>query len=216
MERDVHTYHGEDADVTYDVKRCIHVRECVRGLPGVFDPDRRPWIRPDEGDVDELAAVVERCPTGALHYERTDGGPEETTPETNSVTVDADGPLYLRGDVRVEDPTGEELLADTRVALCRCGLSGNKPLCDDSHARVFRASGTVPDGEEATDDEPTGSLAVTPTVDGPLVVEGSYALLGSDGGSTTRSGGGLCRCGGSANKPFCDGTHADVGFRSEE
>lgn len=218
MERDVHTYHGDDVDVTYDVKRCIHVRECVEGLPNVFDPNRRPWVRPDEADVDAVTRVVERCPTGALHYDRHDGGPAEATPTTNTVTVDAAGPLYLHGDVHLDSPDDEELLADTRVALCRCGVSGNKPLCDGSHDRVFTAPGVVPD--EASDDtdatDPTGRLDVTPTTDGPLVVDGDYRLTGSQDGSQTRTGGALCRCGASGNKPFCDGSHADVGFRSEE
>jgi uncharacterized Fe-S cluster protein YjdI len=46
MERDVHTDRGEDIEVSYDVARCIHARECVEGAPEVFDPDRRPWVDP--------------------------------------------------------------------------------------------------------------------------------------------------------------------------
>lgn len=47
MEEDVHRYAGDEIDVTYDVNRCIHVKACVEGLPGVFDPDARPGVRPD-------------------------------------------------------------------------------------------------------------------------------------------------------------------------
>ncbi|MFD1512814.1 CDGSH iron-sulfur domain-containing protein [Halomarina rubra] len=218
MERAVHTYHGADVEVTYDVKRCIHVRECVKGLPNVFDADRRPWIRPDEAATDAVTEVIERCPTGALHYERTDGGPAEAVPDAATVTVDTAGPLYLHGDVHLESPDGEDLLADTRVALCRCGVSANKPLCDGSHHRVFTAPGTVPaDGSGPDDDaDPTGRLTVTPTRNGPLRVTGSYTLEGSERGARTRSGDTLCRCGGSSNKPFCDGTHAKIGFESED
>lgn len=48
---------------------------------------------------------------------------------------------------------------------------------------------------------------------GPLEVTGSFVIVGSDGkeietGETTY----LCRCGGSSNKPFCDGTHRKTGF----
>lgn len=46
QEREIHEYGGEGITVTYDVKRCIHARECIKGLPAVFDPNKRPWITP--------------------------------------------------------------------------------------------------------------------------------------------------------------------------
>ncbi len=61
-------YKGEGVTVFFDARRCLHVAECVRGLPGVFDTDKRPWIQPDHADALEIAEVVRRCPTGALHY----------------------------------------------------------------------------------------------------------------------------------------------------
>jgi CDGSH-type Zn-finger protein/uncharacterized Fe-S cluster protein YjdI len=217
MERDVHEYDGRDITVTYDVKRCIHARECVRGLPEVFDPEARPWIAPENADADDLAEVITRCPTGALHFERRDGGPEEAAPEENTVSVVADGPNYAHGDVEVTGEDGEVLLSDTRVAFCRCGASANKPLCDDSHLGVgFEAPGTV--GRESTSDTPPeGKLRVTPTKDGPLHVEGGFEMSGRDDGSTYRGEEAwLCRCGESSDKPFCDGTHAEVGFATGE
>jgi hypothetical protein len=36
----------------------MHAEECVRGLPAVFDPRRKRWIRPGEASADEVAAVV--------------------------------------------------------------------------------------------------------------------------------------------------------------
>ena len=42
MKETVRTYEAEDIIVRYDVVRCIHARECVRGLPSVFDPAARP------------------------------------------------------------------------------------------------------------------------------------------------------------------------------
>jgi CDGSH-type Zn-finger protein/uncharacterized Fe-S cluster protein YjdI len=213
MERDVHEYDGADITVTYDVKRCIHARECVRGLPEVFDPDARPWITPDNADADDLAEVITRCPTGALHFERTDDGWEESVPVENVVSVVADGPNYALGDIEVTSEDGDTLLSDTRVAFCRCGASGNKPLCDDSHLDVgFEASGTV-SRESTTDEPPEGPLRVTPTRNGPLHVEGGFEIDGQDDGSTYRADEAwLCRCGESSDKPFCDGTHAGIGF----
>ena len=136
MEENVHTYSGDRIEVSYDVNRCIHARECVRGLPAVFDPDKRPWIEPDNADVDDLVDVIVECPTGALQFDRTDDGPEERVSGTNVVTVWPDGPLYLRGDIEIVTPDETTVLEDTRVALCRCGASENKPFCDGSHDEI--------------------------------------------------------------------------------
>jgi CDGSH-type Zn-finger protein len=182
----------------------------------VSDPDRRPWIDPDAADADDLAAVVTRCPTGALHFERTDGGSGEIVPAENTVTVAADGPLYVRGDVEITDEDGTVLLSDTRVALCRCGASDNEPLCDDSHREVdFEAAGTV-SGESSADGPPEGRVRVTPTANGPLHVEGGFEIAGEDGAPRREDDAWLCRCGGSGDRPFCDGTHARIGFASED
>jgi len=133
MSGKVHEYEGQSVVVTYDAKRCIHAAECVHGLPGVFDPKARPWVAPDAAGADELAEVVARCPTGALHLTRRDGGGAEAAPGENTITVEADGPLYAAGDLEVVDAEGSVLLTDTRIALCRCGASKNKPFCDGSH-----------------------------------------------------------------------------------
>ena len=51
---------------------------------------------------------------------------------------------------------------------------------------------------------------------GPLIVTGLSDLKDADGKSIpTRSKIALCRCGASSTKPFCDGTHARIGFKSE-
>jgi hypothetical protein len=106
----------------------------------VFDRDAKPWIRPNAASVDAVAALVARCPTGALHAERLDGDPLETPPEPD-VCVIPNGPLYIRGQVEVRTLAGALVRADTRMALCRCGASGNKPFCDNSHRAVgFRSA----------------------------------------------------------------------------
>jgi len=132
----VFEYEGERIVVSYDVKRCIHAKACVHGLGTVFDPDRRPWVSPDEADPDEVAEVVEQCPTGALHYRRTDDGSEEFPPEKASIRIEPSGPLWVEGAVELVDPGGEVRWRDTRLALCRCGASKNKPFCDNSHETI--------------------------------------------------------------------------------
>lgn len=131
------TYASQDITVSYDARRCIHARRCVHGAPEVFDPQARPWIRPDNASTDRLAAVVAECPTGALRYERLDRGPAEAAPEEVSIAFEKDGPIYVRGPMPLADGAGNRYEdAGARYALCRCGGSGNKPWCDGTHASM--------------------------------------------------------------------------------
>lgn len=59
---------------------------------------------------------------------------------------------------------------------------------------------------------------ITLCPDGPILVRGTMRLIDGDGRPLprTRSTVALCRCGGSAIKPYCDGTHKVNGFRSED
>lgn len=64
------TYTGPLVDVSFDGEVCRHAAECVRGMPAVFDTQRKPWIDPgnaaDPASADLLREVVGRCPSGAL------------------------------------------------------------------------------------------------------------------------------------------------------
>jgi uncharacterized Fe-S cluster protein YjdI len=132
----LHIYRGRDIVVTFDRQRCTHATECVRGLPAVFATGRRPWVQPDAATAEEVAAVVMRCPSGALHFERLDGGASEGAPPRNTITVCPDGPLYVHGAIELVTPDGDLLLEDTRVAFCRCGVSKSPPFCDRSHREI--------------------------------------------------------------------------------
>jgi CDGSH-type Zn-finger protein len=60
-----------------------------------------------------------------------------------------------------------------------------------------------------------GVLAVDPQADGPLQLRGNLEITTGTGRVVARvTQTQLCRCGGSQNKPFCDGTHQRIGFRS--
>ncbi|MEO6629148.1 MAG: CDGSH iron-sulfur domain-containing protein [Aquihabitans sp.] len=58
------------------------------------------------------------------------------------------------------------------------------------------------------------SCTITPRRNGPLMVEGPVTLVGADGSSNTVDRLFLCRCGSSADKPQCDGTHKRTGFEA--
>lgn len=134
-------YRGKDIEVSFDLDLCIHVAECLRGLPGAFDLNRRPWVLPDMAAADEVAEVVRLCPSGALLYRRLDGEPQEEHEGSTTVTPMRNGPLLVEGKVEVKREDGSiELLP--RVTLCRCGESQHKPFCDNQHIKVgFRAPG---------------------------------------------------------------------------
>ena len=139
-------YRAESVTVFFDARRCLHVAECVRGLPSVFDPDVRPWIQPGNAAAEAVAEVVRRCPTGALHYaltsdltSETTSGSDEVGDDETQITPQPDGPLMVRGRLRVATPQGD--LQETRAALCRCGASGNKPFCDGTHSKIGWRSG---------------------------------------------------------------------------
>lgn len=207
-------YRGDGITVHFEAARCIHAAECVQGLPGVFDPKARPWIQPTHATTDEVAAVVARCPTGALKTVRDDGRATEPVPTRNELHLVADGPLYLRGDVEWREGPAGDVVHETRMALCRCGASKHKPYCDNSHAGAgFKDDGTP--AAAATPPLATGPLKLTLTENGPLQCNGPVALFDAFGehvASVQETW--LCRCGGSSNKPFCDGSHRKIGFRS--
>jgi CDGSH-type Zn-finger protein/uncharacterized Fe-S cluster protein YjdI len=208
----LHRYEGRNATVTFDATRCIHAAECVRGLPDVFDPGAEPWIQPGEVEADALAAVIYRCPTGALKLDRGDGASEPIA-ATNTATLTPDGPTYLRGDLSLLASDGTVAIADTRIALCRCGASRNKPLCDGSHRKAgFRHAGTLAAGETAPAAVGVGPLTIRQRPNGPLMCTGPLVVVGADGRVAFAESTFLCRCGASANKPYCDGTHKKIGF----
>ena len=73
---------------------------------------------------------------------------------------------------------------------------------------------TINDEEHRDCDNP---VAITLAKDGPYQVTGGIELQGIEfGEGVSREHFTLCRCGASKNKPFCDGSHYDAGFRHDE
>ncbi len=204
---------GKRVLIRFDGEKCIHSRGCVLSRPDVFVPNvAGEWIHPDAATPEEIAGLALNCPSGAIAYERLDGGESEKPPLVNTVHVRENGPYAVHAQMTIE-AHGPML----RATLCRCGASKNKPFCDGSHA----AAGFEASGEPKTQESPAlaardGLVEVTPARNGPLVVTGNLEICAGTGRTVKRvTKAALCRCGHSANKPFCDGTHARIGFQAD-
>ena len=213
----VHKYESDAVEITYDAKRCIHAAECVQGNSDVFNPERRPWVDPSKATASEVAEVVAKCPTGALYFERRDEGVSERPPEQNTIRVVADGPLYVHGRVKMALPGRDEPTSETRLALCRCGASRNKPFCDNSHLNTeFKDPGELGDGRLVEVETEGDDLGISFVSNGPILIRGAVRLSGDTGEhSMVGTKGALCRCGASQKKPYCDGSHTAIGFESD-
>lgn len=204
---------GKEVIIFFDSKRCIHSRNCVLSRPDVFVPNvKGDWIFPDHATIDEIAEIAHNCPSGAIGYQRVDVHTGETAPLVNTVRVRENGPLAMHAPLKI-DGVDEGF----RLTLCRCGHSQNKPYCDGQHAaQQFVATGEPPAKSSDTLPARDGALNVTGIKDGPLHVQGNQEIVTGTGKTINRTTETfLCRCGHSDNKPYCDGSHKEVGFKSE-
>ncbi|WP_263358830.1 CDGSH iron-sulfur domain-containing protein [Acidicapsa ligni] len=136
------------------------------------------------------------------------------TPLVNEAFTAPNGPLIATGEIQVDTGTGT-LETKPRASLCRCGASAKKPFCDGTH----RTSGWADAGESVPAENiaeltATGPVVFVPLPNGPLLANGPLVLQNAQKqiiNKTTQTA--LCRCGASANKPYCDGSHAAIGFQ---
>jgi CDGSH-type Zn-finger protein len=96
-----------DAETTQECAQVVdQTNLCPSGRYAVWDPETGDAIEPDF----EPAIVVVEDPQ-----------------------LGVGGPLWVRGGIPVESADGYTYEIRNRVALCRCGASTNKPLCDGTH-----------------------------------------------------------------------------------
>jgi CDGSH-type Zn-finger protein len=172
---------------------------------------RGPWLHPEKATVEDLVHVARSCPSGAITWQRRDGGAEESAPPVNVIFIRENGPYAVQASLQID---GRAALF--RCTLCRCGQSKNKPFCDNTHREAgFQASGEPASRPSEPLQERGGALQLTPVRDGPLSLRGPLEICSGTGRTVTRTTGvRLCRCGASSSKPFCDGSHQRIGFRS--
>jgi CDGSH-type Zn-finger protein len=134
----------------------------------------------------------------------------------NSIMVRPDGPLICKGDVDItlQDADANIILKDKEFALCRCGLSKNKPFCDGTHkTKELKMTQVFNDERKEDITGIVGDLIITVKTNAMYSINGPVTIFSRDGLSkTTRTKAALCRCGFSEKKPFCDAKHKECGF----
>jgi CDGSH-type Zn-finger protein len=125
-------YEGKEITIHDNRGVCAHRGHCTDNLPNVFSMKQKPWIDPDTEKPDEIARVIEMCPSGALSYTK-DGVLHKDLDRESKIIVSKDGPLDVVGGVDFKDPEGNTTESKEHYTLCRCGGSKNKPFCDGTH-----------------------------------------------------------------------------------
>lgn len=132
------TYTNGEITIHWKPDSCIHSRICwhkAHGLPEVFNPAERPWIKMDGSNTERIKEQVDKCPSGALSYQLNDA-PKAIVSEATTIDITTNGPLIVKGNVILQHPNGDTKSNDGVMALCRCGASRNKPFCDGAHKTI--------------------------------------------------------------------------------
>jgi len=77
MPQTTHKYSNGEITVIWKPNACIHSGICFKGLPGVFDPRRRPWIDMSQAETAAIIEQVKKCPSGALSIATNDTKEDE-------------------------------------------------------------------------------------------------------------------------------------------
>ena len=152
MPRDTYKYTNGEVTIVWKPNVCIHSGICIRGLPLVFDNQRRPWIDPNASDTQTMISQVKRCPSGALSFFMNDANPEAADDVAVSksdeaaypparqnailnIEITPNGPICIHEECQIKYSDGKAELKKGKVFLCRCGGSSNKPYCDGTHRK---------------------------------------------------------------------------------
>ncbi len=129
------TYEGKEITIYDNHAVCTGAGFCAENSPGIFNPQRKPWIDPDAEDAEKTASTIRLCPSGALSYKKGKEYYKDQDREP-SITIAKNGPYNIVGGIELNDPQDSKPESIEHYSLCRCGASKNKPFCDGSHEDI--------------------------------------------------------------------------------
>ena len=206
---------GETVQITFNGKLCIHSRFCVTGAPKVFLANvKGPWIHPDAMDAEELMAVARECPSGAIQYRLAAATAGARSWRRRSIS----SPCARRGPMAFAAISAST--ASLSAIVRRCAGAAHRRTSPSATAHTTRSL-SPPRANRRRATRPTCSPRATGRSKSrhsstARLVRGNLEIISGTGRVVARQQAArLCRCGHSNTKPFCDGTHAKIGFRSE-
>lgn len=138
--------YAEQAKVLDGPRFKLMDQEDLCAIARFCDTHQTVWKEVDKTDDPEVAAIfldqIKDCVSGRLVAIDTVTGEPVLPPREERISTTQDpaegcsGPLYVEGGIRVVSSHGEEYEKRNRMALCRCGKSGNKPFCDGTHTKI--------------------------------------------------------------------------------
>jgi uncharacterized Fe-S cluster protein YjdI len=130
-------YSNGELTVVWKPDLCIHAGNCVKQLPSVYRPGKKPWIDVEAATTEALIRQINTCPSGALSYYINEEKMKEKENQNEvKATVFENGPLVLNGTFTLTGIDGKEEIKQKSTAFCRCGASSNKPYCDGTHRKI--------------------------------------------------------------------------------
>jgi CDGSH-type Zn-finger protein len=129
-------FKGEKLTISDNPGICSHAGYCDGNSPKVFwtfEKDR--VAHPDKDDTAKTIKTIRMCPSGALAY-KLNGKLQDKYHDQEEIHVSKNGPYFIRGGIILENKDQPD--AKEHYALCRCGLSKNKPYCDGNHRKKFK------------------------------------------------------------------------------
>ena len=131
----IQSYSGKRIGIQFNRSICSGAGRCVKRLPAVFsEASSDHWIFPDNDSIENIQKVIDECPSSALSLQIGNDIVKKDSLSKQRIDIVSNGPLIVQGVELVDRPHASHSDA-SRYALCRCGLSKNKPYCDYSHAQ---------------------------------------------------------------------------------
>lgn len=67
---DIKKYSNGEIEILWDSEKCIHSANCIKNARRVFQPKEKPWVKMENGTTEEIMSTIDKCPSGALSYNK--------------------------------------------------------------------------------------------------------------------------------------------------